>query len=177
MRFGAAGPAAASARRKALSFWRSFSRRFRFSALPKHHSRLPGEGDRLPVRRLDSRHREGDPEPKPLETCSVGGSVVLEEPSRASFLEQHKLPAVLLEKLRKLRVERGLLLLQGHGGSLQAVPQYSTGRCSQAPHRLTATVPLELNSSGAPSPTRTGGLRFRKPSLYPPELWGRTPRC
>ncbi len=31
--------------------------------------------------------------------------------------------------------------------------------------------------SGAPSLTRTGGLRFRKPSLYPPELWGRTLRC
>src|SRR5216683_790 len=126
MRSGAPGPAAATAWRRALSFWRSFSRRFRFSALPKHHSRLPGEGDRLPVRRLDRRHQESDPEPKPLETGSVGGSVVLEEPSRTSFLEQHKLPAVLLKKLRKLRVERGLLLLQGHGGCLRAVPEYST---------------------------------------------------
>src|SRR5438874_12205119 len=27
--------------------------------------------------------------------------------------------------------------------------------------------------TGAPSLTRTGGLRLRKPSLYPPELWGR----
>src|SRR5712691_9370411 len=177
MRFGAAGPTAASARRRALSFWRSFSRRFRFSALPKHHSRLPGEGDRLPVRRLDRRNQEGDPEPKPLETGGVGGSVVLEESSRASFLEQHELPAMLLEKLRKLRVERGLLLLQGHGGSLQAVPQYSSGRCSQAPHRPIVIVPVKLTLGGAPSPTRTGGLRFRKPSLYPPELWGRTPRC
>src|SRR6266571_8294200 len=121
MRFGAAGPAAASARRKALSFWRSFSRRFRFSALPKHHSRLPGEGDRLPVRRLDRRHKEGNPEPKPLETGSIGRSVVLEEPSRALIREQNKLPAMLLEKPRKLRVERGLLLLQRHGGGLQAI--------------------------------------------------------
>src|SRR5690348_13471027 len=26
--------------------------------------------------------------------------------------------------------------------------------------------------SGAPNRTRTCGLRFRKPTLYPPELWG-----
>src|SRR5207237_9699122 len=44
----------------------------------------------------------------------------------------------------------------------------------RAPFRLTASLERK---SGAPSPTRTGGLRFRKPSLYPPELWGRTPRC
>src|SRR5438045_262288 len=35
----------------------------------------------------------------------------------------------------------------------------------------------QFHRRSAPSLTRTGGLRFRKPSLYPPELWGRFRKC
>ena len=35
-----------------------------------------------------------------------------------------------------------------------------------------ACNPASLDSHGAPGPTRTGDLRIRNPSLYPPELQG-----
>jgi hypothetical protein len=40
------------------------------------------------------------------------------------------------------------------------------------PDRVGFQTPAQEN--GAPNRTRTCGLRFRKPTLYPPELWGRT---
>src|SRR3954466_8621395 len=42
----------------------------------------------------------------------------------------------------------------------------------RAPVESAAFAPID-RSDGDPRKTRTSGLRFRKPPLYPAELWGR----
>ena len=46
----------------------------------------------------------------------------------------------------------------------------------RSPRGLRSTR-LANRRRGAPERTRTSGLRFRKPSLYPAELRGRAPPC